>query len=344
MANQTELIILGCGSSTGVPLLTGVFDQCCPDNPRNHRLRSSLAWRSQGQTWLVDAGPDVRQQCVANAIHEIQGVMLTHAHFDHIGGLDDLKPFSYPQNKHLDSGLIPKPLWADGETLNMLEQRCGYLLTHRLCTEEKDALGAVSSGVMHTHFPKSQTPYPHKDARDTVENQAHIYKAQRDAYDGSSLPVKAFQTGYFVPRTLHKASLSFLHPHLIDGPLELAGQRIVPVYQRHGKGVSLGFRWPSWAYSTDFSDLDAQAQQALQGLDLWIVDCIGYRKRHAHSHLESTLAWIRALKPRHAILTHMSAELDYETLRRQLPPGVVPAYDGMRIVLDAAGQVVSISP
>jgi phosphoribosyl 1,2-cyclic phosphate phosphodiesterase len=69
----------------------------------------------------------------------------------------------------------------------------------------------------------------------------------------------------------------------------------------------------------------------LEGLDVWIVDALRYRSHPSHFSVKEALAWIGRLKPKRAILTHMTTDLDYETLRRELPSNVEPAYDGMVI-------------
>jgi phosphoribosyl 1,2-cyclic phosphate phosphodiesterase len=87
------------------------------------------------------------------------------------------------------------------------------------------------------------------------------------------------------------------------------------------------------AYSTDVVGLDDAAFAVLGGLDLWIVDCLRYEPHPTHSHLARTLEWIARAEPRRAVLTHMDPGFDYETLRRELPAGVEPGYDGMTIEL-----------
>ncbi len=67
----------------------------------------------------------------------------------------------------------------------------------------------------------------------------------------------------------------------------------------------------------------------LQGLDVWIVDALRPQPHPSHFHLKRALEWIDRLRPKRAILTHMTAELDYATLRRDLPAHIEPAYDGM---------------
>jgi phosphoribosyl 1,2-cyclic phosphate phosphodiesterase len=69
----------------------------------------------------------------------------------------------------------------------------------------------------------------------------------------------------------------------------------------------------------------------LEGLDLWIVDALRYSRHPSHFSLEETLSWIERLRPKHAILTNLHTDLDFEELRTQLPPGVEPAFDGMVI-------------
>jgi len=102
----------------------------------------------------------------------------------------------------------------------------------------------------------------------------------------------------------------------------------------HGHIASLGYRFGPVAYSSDVDRLDDEAFAVLAGVDCWIVDALRYTPHPSHAHLERTLGWIERVKPRHVVLTNMHTDLDYETLRRELPPGVVPAYDGMTLMVD----------
>jgi phosphoribosyl 1,2-cyclic phosphate phosphodiesterase len=126
----------------------------------------------------------------------------------------------------------------------------------------------------------------------------------------------------------YKPSLS---PAVIEGPFEVSGVRVVPFEQNHGFTTSLGFRFGPFAYSTDLVQLDEAGFAALAGIETWIVDCYRRTPHPTHTHLKQTLEWIARVKPRRAILTHMDVQLDYETLRRELPEGVEPAFDGMVI-------------
>lgn len=104
--------------------------------------------------------------------------------------------------------------------------------------------------------------------------------------------------------------------------------------QMHGDIATLGFRVRGVAYSPDVSHLPDQALSLLQGLDVWIVDALRYTPHPSHFSLKQALGWIERVKPKRAILTHMTNELDYDTLKRNLPPSVEPAYDGMVVDFD----------
>jgi phosphoribosyl 1,2-cyclic phosphate phosphodiesterase len=122
-------------------------------------------------------------------------------------------------------------------------------------------------------------------------------------------------------------------PHRIDGPFTAAGLPIVPFAQDHGFGATLGLRIGALGYSTDVTELNDAAFAALAGVELWIVDCLRYEPHPTHSHLAKSLAWIERLKPKHAILTHLDRQLDYNELAVRLPAGVEPGYDGLIIEL-----------
>jgi phosphoribosyl 1,2-cyclic phosphate phosphodiesterase len=107
----------------------------------------------------------------------------------------------------------------------------------------------------------------------------------------------------------------------------------LPIQQQHGDIVSLGFRIDGFGYSCDLSGLPAESATALAGLDVWVLDALRYSPHPSHFSVADALDWIGRLKPARAILTNLHADLDYETLRRELPSQVEPAYDGMIVEL-----------
>ena len=105
---------------------------------------------------------------------------------------------------------------------------------------------------------------------------------------------------------------------------------VVSFDQDHGGMRSNGFRFGGVAYSSDVVDLTDEAFEALVDLDVWIVDALRWRPHPTHAHVDMALEWIERVKPRRAILTNMHIDLDFDDLAARLPPGVEPAFDGLR--------------
>jgi phosphoribosyl 1,2-cyclic phosphate phosphodiesterase len=101
--------------------------------------------------------------------------------------------------------------------------------------------------------------------------------------------------------------------------------------QDHGGVRSVGYRFGPLAYSSDVVRLPDAAMAALAGVEVFIVDALRYRPHPTHATVAEALDWISALNVRRGILTNMHLDLDYAALAAQLPPGVEPAYDGLRL-------------
>lgn len=262
-----RLTILGCGAAPGVPSVSRGWGRCDPQNPRNRRRRASVLVAPTGQgggtstapPLLVDTTPDLREQLLDAGVSALSAVLYTHAHADHLHGLDDLREVNRAMGGPLD-------IYADADTLAVVRDRFPYVLTPQ-------AEGACS-----------------------------IYKP-------------------------------LLVPHLVDGPFSVAGVPVTPFRQDHGVMATLGFRFGSeLAYSTDVVTLDEAAFRALEGVETWVVGCLGRDPHPTHAHVDKVLDWADRIGPRRVILTHLGLGLDYDSLRRSLPNGVEPAYDGQ--VLD----------
>lgn len=105
-----------------------------------------------------------------------------------------------------------------------------------------------------------------------------------------------------------------------------------PFHVNHGTIDALGFRIGAMAYTPDIDGVPEQSLPALENLDLWIVDGLRRTRHPSHWSLSQTLEWIARMKPKRAVITNMHLDLDFETLARELPATVEPAYDGMRII------------
>lgn len=265
MADRLRLTILGCGSSPGVPRVTGDWGACDPTNPKNRRRRAAALVERINEaggttTVVIDTGPDFRDQMLLAGVQHIDAVVYTHPHADHIHGIDDLRSYVIEQQQLID-------VYADRPTLFRLREAFGY------CFE---------------------TP------------------------SGSSYP------------PIVKARLI---DH--DEAIEIGGRggliRLEPLPQIHGDIVSLGFRIGDVAYCSDVSAFPDETAQRLTGLEWLVIDALQYRTHPSHFSLGEALDWIKRLNPKRAALTHMHVPLDYETVRRETPESVEPAFDGMVI-------------
>lgn len=116
-----KLVVLGSGTSTGVPRIGNDWGNCDPAEPKNRRSRVSIVTESDaGSRLLVDTSPDLRSQLLANGIDKVDAVFWTHDHADHCHGIDDLRPMRYGR-----AG--PLPGYAAEETVRRLRQRFGYV-------------------------------------------------------------------------------------------------------------------------------------------------------------------------------------------------------------------------
>lgn len=116
-----KVTILGCGASTGVPALGPDWGSCDPADPRNRRRRASVLVEIGPVAILIDTSPDLREQLVDARVGRLDAVLMTHAHADHLHGIDDIRQL----NRLMGAAI---PLWADGKTLAEIGRRFGYVL------------------------------------------------------------------------------------------------------------------------------------------------------------------------------------------------------------------------
>lgn len=255
-----KITILGCGGSGGVPLIGNNWGLCDPNNPKNRRLRPSILVEDGDTAILVDSSPDMRQQLLSANVQKLDAVLYTHAHADHLHGIDDLRGINRIMQKAI-------PIYANRPTLDEIEKCFGYVL-----------------------------------------------KLLPDGH------------GFYKPQLI---------PHEISGgsKIQIGPVDITAFEQDHGFMKTMGFRFGDFAYSTDVVNMPEEAFAALHGIKIWVVDCFIDEPHNTHSHLAKTLEWIERVKPDRAILTHMSARLDYEKLKKRLPAHVEPAFDGLVLKL-----------
>lgn len=124
----------------------------------------------------------------------------------------------------------------------------------------------------------------------------------------------------------------FLAPHSLNPGDLLDFAPITTLAMDHATTMATGYRFGSFAYCLDVHRLDEAALATLEGVDTWVVDCVGQRPHPSHAHLEQVLDWVERLKPRRTVLSSLSTGIDYRTWTEEvLPTGLELAYDGMVI-------------
>jgi len=257
---ELEVVILGSGSSGGVPRGDGDWGACDPAEPKNARTRCSALIRRHGPegltSVLIDTSPDLRAQMLAAGVKSIDAVLYTHDHADQTHGIDDLRVFAMRARRRI-------PAHMDAATRAALEDRFRYIF-------------------------------------ESVEG----YPAILEPHD--------------IPA--HGA------PWSVSGP---GGEvPVVTFDQAHGPIRSVGYRCGPIAYSSDVSDLDETALEAVAGCDLWIVDALRWTPHPTHAHVDKTLDWIARAQVKRAVLTNLHIDLDYNALSAIVPDNVEVAFDG----------------
>jgi len=117
-----KITILGCGTSTGVPVIGCTCKVCLSQEQKNKRTRSSVLVQAGGKNILIDTSTDLRQQSLAHNINRIDAVLYTHPHADHIHGIDELRSFNMAQNSAI-------PCYGNSDTIRRIKQIFHYIFT-----------------------------------------------------------------------------------------------------------------------------------------------------------------------------------------------------------------------
>lgn len=115
-----NITFLGTGTSHGIPSIGCHCETCLSKNPKDKRFRSSILLEKDGNNIVIDTGPEFRLQCLRSNLSNLEAVLYTHTHADHLNGIDDLRSFT---NKE-----IPLPLYGNKSTIDEIEYRFSYIL------------------------------------------------------------------------------------------------------------------------------------------------------------------------------------------------------------------------
>ena len=256
-----QLVILGSGTSVGVPAIGCPCGVCRGGHPRNQRTRCAVVAGLPGGNLLIDTPPDLRSQLLREDIGIVHSVLFTHEHADHIFGLDDLRLFQFYLGRAV-------PVYCEDHVAERIRRTFDYAF----------------SDLEPTH--------------------------------SGAAPQLA------------------INPIQADDSFQALGRKIIPIRLRHGPRFDvLGFRIGNVAYCTDTNEIPLDSWHHLEGLDVLILDALRRRPHVSHFSLDEAVDVASKLKPRRTVFTHMSHDLDYESVNRELLPHMELGYDGMRIEL-----------
>jgi phosphoribosyl 1,2-cyclic phosphate phosphodiesterase len=257
--DEMKLVVMGTGTSVGVPLIGCRCEVCMSENPKDKRFRSSVYIEYRSKKILIDCGPDFRTQMLHNNISNLDAIILTHDHRDHIAGIDDVRALNFIHNK-------PIPVYCTGKVWGSLEKNYEYIF------------------------------------------DSHAYPAA---------PKIEFH-------------------EINNDPFMISDVEIIPVRLKHGEMDIHGFRIGNFSYISDASFIEETEIQKIEKCQVLMINALGNYKHPRHFTLEEALAMIRSIRPQKAYLTHMSHNIGlHDRLRKELPPGIEPAFDGQIICLDA---------
>ncbi len=117
---KLKVTILGSGTSQGIPVIACDCDVCLSTDPKDNRLRASIMFTIDDKNYVIDTGPDFRQQMLRENVQSLEAVIFTHEHKDHVAGLDDVRAFNFKQNRDM-------PIYCDEQVELALKREFYYV-------------------------------------------------------------------------------------------------------------------------------------------------------------------------------------------------------------------------
>ncbi len=257
-ARRMNITLLGTGTSQGVPVIACECLVCNSKNPKDNRLRSSVMIEVDGQTIVIDTGPDFRQQMLREKVNNVDAVLFTHHHKDHVAGMDDVRAFNHKWKKDMQ-------VFCNDLTAEVLKKEFPYVFSE-----------------------KKYPGVPNVNINLFTNNVFNINNT-------SIIPIKA-------------------------------QHYLLPVY---------GFRIYDFIYLTDVSEISELEKEKMKDADLIILDALRHKPHISHFNLEQAVELLQYLKPRKALLTHISHYMGlHDDVNSTLPDNINLGFDGQLVTLE----------
>jgi phosphoribosyl 1,2-cyclic phosphate phosphodiesterase len=291
---DVELVMLGSGTSAGIPVIGCDCAVCTSDDPRDQRTRPAACLRftdSQGQprVVLVDTSPDLREQALRHKLQRCDAILFTHNHVDHTFGLDEVRRFNAVMR-------APIPIYAEPSTLSFL----GRIYRHIFAKEKN-----VNESFVATLIPHELEVDRSLDLHGLRFTPLRLLHGR--------LPILGYRVEALGP------------PFGPEGREDNAGMEArAEVAERQPGPLPL-------AYCTDVSGVPPETWPRLTGLRTLILDMLRYRRHPTHFSVDEAVETAARVGADRTFFTHMTHDIRHADLDRELPEGMALAYDGLVI-------------
>lgn len=271
---------------------------CKSGNEKDKRMRSSAFVEYNGINILVDAGPDFRSQMLRSGIKHIDGILLTHNHKDHTGGLDDVRAFNYIER-------APIKIYCEKYVEESLRKEYEYAFAeNRYPGVPEWQIINIDENIFRV--------------KENIPVKKLVWKDGK-GYEKVNISIKEWA----MERGINEKEAENYIPVSVE---------VIPVRGMHFKLPVLGYRFGNIAYLTDMNFIPENEFRKLEGLEHFIINCVRRGRHISHFSLEEAISVAGKVGARHTWLTHLSHQLPaYEELCRELPENIRPAYDGLTI-------------
>lgn len=301
-----KLTFLGTGTSIGVPAIGCQCEVCRSTEARDKRLRQSAYLETDGGIRvLIDCGPDFRQQTTRFPFTKIDAVVISHIHYDHVAGIDDLRP--YCMFGDVD-------IYCQDDVVRGLHQTMPY------CFKEN-----LYPGVPHLNL---HTIEPHKSF---IVSRSKEVVAQFPP-SGASLSGVINKVGRTIVVPPTKDTLEITPIRVMHGKMPILGfifrEKVQTTTPQHPTPNT-----QSIAYITDMKSIDEAECEYLHDIDILVVNALRFEKpHHSHQLVDDAIAFSRRIGAKRTYLIHLTHDIGtHDIANSRLPEGFEFAYDGETI-------------